>query len=339
LADGKADIVSIARGFIADPDLGNKAYRGDGENVRPCIKCMRCHDSAVYGYHYSCSVNPEIGLEHRLPMMVDPPGDAKAIAIVGGGPAGMMAALTLRSRGHAVTLYEASDALGGTLKFSEKVDFKKDLKRYKDYLIDQVMKSGVKLKLNTRVDADMLNSTHPDIVIGALGSQPLIPPITGIDGAHVITALDAYGREDDLGDEVLVLGGGQVGCETALHLGLMGKKVTLLEMKDRILSDASQTHKDEMRCKLRTCENVRIISSAKCIGIGRDTVTYTDSKGREITVSALSVVLSAGMKAAAEEAESLQEALNCDFYCIGDCQKIGTVEGATKSAYYLSVRL
>ncbi len=339
LAEGKADIVTSARGVIADPDLAHKAYAEKNEDVRPCVKCMRCHDSAVYEYHYSCTVNPEIGLEHRLSSMISPPGASKKVAVVGGGPAGMLASLTLLERGHEVTLYEASDSLGGTLKFSEKVEFKKDLHRYKDYLVHQVLKSDVKVKLNTVAHPDLLNASGADIVIAALGSKPLIPPIEGVKGKNVITALDSYGKEDELGDEVVVLGGGQVGCETALHLGLAGKKVTLIEMREGILMDASQTHKDEMIWELKHQKNVKVITSAMCTKIGEKEITYVGPDGTEVTLDAPSVVLSAGMKAKREEAEELLSVLNCESYSIGDCEKVGTVESATKSAYYLSVRI
>ncbi len=339
LADGKADIVTVARGWIADPDLGKKAREGRGDDVTPCVKCMRCHDSAVYEYHYSCTVNPKIGFEHRLPLLVDAPGKSRNVAVVGGGPAGMLASLVLTERGHKVTLYEATDSLGGTLKFSEKVDFKKDLARYKDYLVRQVMKSPVKVRLNTRATAEMLNASDAEVVLGALGSKPLVPPIPGIDGAHVITAIDSYGKEDTLGDSVLVLGGGQVGCETALHLGRKGKKVTILEMRDQLLMDASQTHKDEMIWELKHCENVTVVTGARCTEIRKDTVVCVDSSGKETALAAPRVVLSAGMVPAVERVAELGDSLDREFHLLGDCQKIGTVESATKSAYYLSVRL
>ncbi len=339
LADGKADIVSVARGFIADTNLGNKAYRGEGEDVRPCIKCMRCHDSVVWEYHYSCTVNPEIGFEHRLPLLVEPPKAKRNIAVVGGGPAGMQAVLTLISRGHEVTLYEAEDVLGGTLNFSEKVDFKRDLRRYKDYMADRVLQSGATVKLNTRVDAKFLNAAGHDVVIGALGSSPLVPPIPGIDNDHVVMALDSYGAEDRLGDEVLVLGGGQVGSETALHLARMGRKVTLLEMRSGIVLDASETHKGEMIFEIKNNENITVLTSARCTSIGKDSVTYADAEGEEKTVFAPSVIVAVGMVSAEKDAEALRQALDCEFYSIGDCQRVGTVESATKSAYYLAVRL
>ena len=338
LAEGKADIVSIARGLIADSHLIEKAYTNRGDDVRPCIKCMRCHDSAVYGYHFSCSVNPEIGLEHKLPLLVKPSETKKKIIIIGGGPAGMEAALISAGRGHEVILIEKSDSLGGILKFSERVSFKYDLMRFKNYLVNQVPKAGVQIRLNTKATPETIAKENADVVIVAVGAEPIVPPIPGIEGDNVVMALNSYGIEDQLADEVVIIGGGEVGCETALHLGKMGKKATVVEMQTELASDASTTHRGELLYELEKCENVDCLTSARCTSITKDGIVYNSGSGKEKTIKAGSVIISVGMKSNKQEAESFRESAG-SFYIIGDCAKVATVENAIKDAYYTTIHI
>jgi 2,4-dienoyl-CoA reductase-like NADH-dependent reductase (Old Yellow Enzyme family)/thioredoxin reductase len=338
LAEGKADIVSIARGLIADPHLIEKAYANRGDDVRPCIKCMRCHDSAVYGYHFSCSVNPKIGLEHKIPLLVKPSETKKKIIIIGGGPAGMEAALISAGRGHEVILIEKSDFLGGILKFSEHVSFKYDLMRFKNYLVNQVSKAGVQIRLNTKATPETIAKENADVVIVAAGAEPIVPPIPGIERDNVVMALNSYGMEDQLADEVAIIGGGEVGCEMALHLGKMGKKATIVEMQTELASDASHTHRGELLYELEKCENVDCLTSARCTSITKDGIVYNSGSGKEKTIKAGSVIISVGMKSNRQEAESFRESA-ASFYIIGDCAKVATVENAIKNAYYTTIHI
>ncbi len=339
IAEGKADIVTAARGFIAEPNLGELAYQGKADDVRPCIKCMRCHDSAVYEYKFSCTVNPEIGLEHKLPVIVNPPEQKKKIIIIGGGPAGLQAALTASSRGHNVKLYEQKDFLGGTLKFSEKVSFKNDLRKFKDFLVEQANKAPIDINLNTAVTPESVKNENADIVIAAIGAVPIVPPIPGIEGENVVMALDSYGTESEMGENITIVGGGQVGCETALHLGNMGKKVILLEMRDALAPDASMTHRDEIIWELKHCRNVTILTSAICKSINSESVIYTDSEGREQSAPGETVIIAAGMKSSSDAAESYRDSAAERFYIIGDCLKVATVENAVKEAFYTAVKI
>lgn len=335
IASGKADFVAMARGLIADPDLIHKSMAGHSDDVVPCIKCMRCHDTAVYGHFFQCSVNPTIGLLHVIDKMVSPAGPSKKVAIIGGGPCGMKAALVAAERGHSVTLYEKTDALGGALKFSDFVSFKYSLAKYKNYLIHQVEKSAVDVKLNTAATPEMLKAEGYDAVIVAIGAEPLTPPIPGLENAKVATS--TYGHEDELGDSVIVIGGGQVGCETALHLAKMGKKVSVVEMRDALAPDASPTHRGDLMHEIEVEANFIPVLNARCTGVTAKSVT-AEQDGKSVTIEADSVVLAAGMKPKTAEADSFIGAAP-EFSEAGDCVKARTVEWATKEAYFAAVNL
>ncbi len=338
IADGRADFVSIARGFIAEPDLVEKAVDGRAADVRPCVKCMRCHDSAVFENRFLCSVNPEIGLEHELCRIVAAPAGKRRVVVVGGGPAGMQAALTARGRGHEVTLVERSGRLGGTLAFAEKVDFKSELRAFKDYLAAQVVAAGVDVRLGVEATPAYLESLAPDCVIAAVGAEPLVPRIAGLDGPNVVMALAAYGAEAGLADEVAVIGGGQVGCETALHLAKLGKKVTILEMQGELAPDASPTHRGELLMQLEEHGSIAITTSARCERVESGGVAYVDGKGGKGFVKAASVIVAAGMRPRSAEAASFRLAAR-RFAAVGDCVRPATVEYATRSGYAAAANL
>lgn len=338
LSDGKADVVSIARGFIADPDLGEKAYAGRGEDVTPCIKCMRCHDSVVWEYRYVCSVNPTIGLEHKLPALVHPPVHKRKVAVIGGGPAGMKAALVAVERGHDVVLFEKSGSLGGILISTEHVSFKNSLKRFKEYLVRQVFKSNISLRLNTEATPELLVAENADVIIAALGSEPVIPPVPGVNGEKVLTALQSYGREAQLGQRIVIIGGGQVGCETGLHLAKMGKAVTVVEMLAEVAPDATRTHRTELLLALEAEENLECITDSRCMEITEEGISYADKAGDQLTIAADTVILAAGMRAREREAEAFR-GLSERFVSIGDCVRAATVEHAIYSAFYAAIHI
>ena len=333
IADGKADLVTMARSLIADPELIHKGMAGKTADVTPCIKCMRCHDSTVYGHHFQCAVNPTAGLEASLNKLVQEPGECKKVAIIGGGPAGMKAACVASDRGHQVTLFEATNRLGGMLHYAGYFSFKYPVKDYMNWLIGQVNKRPIDVKLGTKATPETVQGY--DAVLVAIGAEPLILPVPGVEQAKV--AIQTLGHEEELGDSVILIGGGQVGCETALHYAKLGKKVTVMEMQSELAPDASTTGRNELLTEIAAEPNFIPLTGAKCVSLTATSVTY-EKDGKQETITANSVVLSAGMKAKTQEADSfIGTALA--FAEIGDCVRARTVEYATKEAYYAAVNL
>jgi NADPH-dependent 2,4-dienoyl-CoA reductase/sulfur reductase-like enzyme len=268
--------------------------------------------------------------------MVEPPVEELKIAIIGGGPAGMEAALISAGRGHDVTLYEKDDVLGGQLNYSEIVSFKWPLRDFKNYLVRQINKSSVKVLLNTEATGEMLDKERYDVVLAALGSEPIVPPIPGVDGKNVFYAVDVYGKENLLADDIVVIGGGEVGVETGMHLAEKGYKVTLLEMQARLAPEATPVHYYSMFMEaVNKQKNFRYILNARCTGINKNGVDYLDDDGNGHEITAGCVVIAVGMKSRIDKTMELSSAGN-SFYMIGDCKKAGNVQKAMRSAFSIA---
>lgn len=339
LASGRADLIAMARAWISNPDFGIKVYEGRVDEIVPCIRCNRCHRSSWFDPWISvCSVNPIWGMEHLVDKLVKPPAVKKKVAVIGGGPAGMKAALVASERGHKVTLFEGSDQLGGLLKTSDYVSFKWPIRDFKDFLIRQIRKSSIDLCLNTRVKPSKIIDDGYDAAIIAIGSEPIIPQIPGVEGKNVVKAVDVYGREDSMGERIVIIGGGEVGVETGIHLAQKGYKTTILEMRDKLAPEAAPIHyRSVILMAIERQENLKYILNARCTRILSDGAVYVDGDGREHLLEADNVVLAVGMKPKVEEAfQFVREFADAkvEFHLIGDCaHERGNIQKAVRSAF------
>ncbi len=333
IAEGKLDMVAMARAWISNPNYGDLLYEGRKEDIVPCLRCNKCHGRGKNDVMITtCSVNPRFGFEAVDRHIGKPAGEKKKVAIIGGGPGGMRTALFLKDRGHDVTIYEAEAELGGAIKHADYVPFKWTLRDYKDHLIRQVAKRGITVYLNTRATPELLGDQY-DTVIAAIGAHPIIPNIPGVDGENVTVATDAIIHKEKLGHNVVIIGGGEVGVETGMFLAQTGHEVTVIEMRDELAADSTVMHYRSMfQAAWEAIPNFHYILRATAKAITADHVIYTDRDGVDHDIPADSVVLSVGMRSKTEEALSFYGTGRV-FWMVGDCKKPGTIQTTNRMAY------
>ena len=340
LADGKADLICAARAFVSNPDYGDLILEGRGDDIVPCLRCNKCHGRGEHDPFVSvCSVNPLIGLEHRVHQLVKPPVRSKKVAVIGGGPAGMRCALFLLDRGHTPVLYEAEPVLGGQIVHADYADFKWTLRDYKNYLIHQLEKRGVEMYIGVKATPEMIAAGDYDAVVVANGAEMLTLPIPGADRDKLVYALEAFAHPERLGEKVVVIGGGEVGVETALYIAKKGHDTTVVEMRDRLSADSTAIHYYSMFEEAWLAEpNFHGITGVKVARIEEGAVVYTDKEGVEHSLPADSVVMCAGRVPREKEALAFYGSAP-EFYMIGDCKKPASVQQLNRHAWSVANRI
>lgn len=340
IAEGMLDMVAIGRQFICDSNYGKKIYEDRPEDIVPCQRCAKCHVPYEKGpWIFVCSGNPTMGIADRLEKMVSPAVCSKRVAVVGGGIAGMEATLEACRRGHRVTLYEKSNHLGGQLIHADYPEFKWPLRNFKDYMIRQVLKANITLKLGTEATPATIAAEGFDAVIVAIGAEPKNLNIPGADSQKVVMPIRVYGHEEELGQNIVVVGGGEIGAETGLYLAECGHHVTLLTRQDRVAPDATCTHYREMFEERWLQEkNFHFLTNVQIKQVTDIGVVYRDSEGMPHEIPADTVVISGGRAADTEFALSFYGSAN-DFFLVGDCKSPGNVQKCMRMAYAAAMRI
>ena len=337
LASGQADIIAMAKSFMADGDIVHKSLAGNADLVRPCTRCDLCGNANTWGTSMSCAINPRCGIYGEIEKV--PAERRKKVLVIGGGPAGMMAAQTLQARGHSAVLYEKSDRLGGLLNDATLVPFKQLMRDYLAWDVRQTMACGARVVLQTEVTQAVIDQENPDAIIVATGSKYLTPPIPGIE-----TTLPV--READLdpaacGETVVVCGGGITGLECALTLSREGKQVTVIDMLTvgNFAAEMPIFNKADLLAQLEE-NGVQLRGQQRIQRFGSGVYTL-DEAGEERFFPADTIVNALGVSPDNTLGKELLTRYGSDqVILVGDCTaKGGTYYRANHEAYDAAMRL
>jgi len=334
LEEKQADLISMGRALIADPNLPMKAFQGRVEEIIPCISCNRCILSIRKGA-LQCAVNPETGREEIFKLKKT--DRLKKVWIIGGGPAGMKAAEVAALRGHQVTLYEEKERLGGKFLLAAIPPRKQVLKEFIDQLTRQLEKLPIKIILGKPFGPASLRRGRPDVAIIATGAKPFFPPIDGIQEAKAISVEEALSGEVHLGRKILVVGGGGIGAEVADYLSENGKEVTLIEMREGIALDLVGHLQHFLNVRLRA-KGVHILTSTKAIRFEKEGLWVEDPQGTKKLGGFDSIVISLGSIPNDELVESLKGKVS-EVYVVGDASKPREVMEAVLEGEELALKI
>jgi len=332
LQEGKADFICLGRALFADPEWPSKVKEGRLEDIRPCIGDNDGCVGRLFDAKYtSCTVNPTNGMERELALK--PAEKKKSVLVVGGGPGGMEAARVAALRGHKVTLWEKSDTLGGNLIPASVPDFKKDYRDFIKYLITQLRKLGVKVELRKEATAESVEKLKPEVVFVATGATPIIPEIPGVAGEKLVSAADALLGKKEVKESVVVMGGGLIGCETALYLAQKGKELTIVEILGDVARDAFKANREYLLEMLESA-GIKILTGTRVVEITNEGVIVAGKDGRRAPVKADAdtVVYALGLQPCKGLAEALKDKVP-EVYAIGDCVEPRKVLNAVWEGY------
>lgn len=333
IAQGKADIVYMGRALLADPELPRKVTENRDKEIVHCLRCFTCMAERAATSTRRCAVNPLIGREMDG-TEVYLAFARKKVLVAGGGPGGLYAAYTAARRGHQVILCEKESEVGGTLKSEQAIPFKYEMYKLAETYKLLAEQAGVEIRLNTQVTADYVERERVDALIIAVGSRPFVPPVKGIDGDNVIIVNDYYKEQDRVTDQVVVFGGGLAGCECAVHLGMQGKNVHVVEMRDELCPDANVRHRPLL---LHELEKYAVIHTGhKGIEITSEGVVCEDKEGNRKLIPGTSVICALGQRSCSDVVNSLTNAAPY-VRVIGDASKVSNITNAVYLGYHAAL--
>ena len=333
IASGRADVVEMARALLADPFLPNKVMAGQEDEIVRCLRCFTCMAERPTTGTRRCTVNPLIGRECEGTDVL-PAARKKKVVVAGGGVGGMKAAITAAQRGHQVILLEKTDELGGILKSEQALPFKYEMYQLGLTFARQMEKEGVEVRLNTPATPELLEQLAPDALILAVGSSPIVPPLPGIDGDNVVVVNNYYLEKEKVADTVVVLGGGLAGCECAVHLGMEGKQVHLVEMRDSLAVDCNIRHRPILMQQVDKYTTVH--TGLQGLRVTEEGLVCKDGKGKEVLIPGKTVICAVGQRS---NRDTVNELRGCAPFVreIGDCARVSNITNAVYQGYHAAL--
>lgn len=335
ITSGQADLVALGRELIADPKWPDKVENNSIPDINRCIACNQgCIDRLFQQEDTQCLVNPCFGREEEF--KIEPAKEVKNVMVIGGGPAGMQAAIVAKARGHNVSIYEKSGELGGELKLAEIPPHRQGMTWFKEYLIGRVHKMEIEEHLNTEVTRDIVAKNDIDHVIIATGSECAMPNIPGVDSPIAVMPPQALTGEAKLGKKVIIAGGGSVGSETAEYLAEKGHRVIITEMGDGIASDMGISDRHLLLERFKKM-GVEIMTNAKIIKISGQGLSI-NRQGKEEFIEADNIVLCLGAKPINYLAKEISD-LTAVVDIVGDAKQPRTVLEAVYEGYLAALNI
>ena len=333
IASGKADIVYMARALLADPFLPRKVMENKEDQIVKCLRCFTCMAERAMTSTRRCTVNPLIGREIEG-CEVHPAPEKKKVLIAGGGPGGLYAAYTAARRGHQVILCEKESEIGGILKSEQAIPFKHEMYELANTYKKLAENAGVEIRVNTEVTPEYAEKENPDVLIIAVGSSPLVPPIKGLDGENVVLVNNYYLEKEKVGDKVVVFGGGLAGCECAIHLGMEGKEVHIIEMRDELAPDANIRHRPLLLKEINKYATVH--AGCKGLEVSKEGILCEDKEGHQMLVEGDSIICALGQRSRRDVVDALRDGAPY-VAVIGDASKVSTITNAVYEGYHVAL--
>ncbi|MCL2197641.1 MAG: FAD-dependent oxidoreductase [Defluviitaleaceae bacterium] len=336
LSEGRFDMVMMARQLTADPYWPKKALEGRDEDIVPCIRCSHCYHIATIHENMQCAVNPRFRRENRVPLSLAPSSEPQKVVVIGGGPAGMNAALTAFKRGHNVILLEKENEPGGQMHHTKYDKFKNDIRMYQDYLIAQLGKTAVDVRLGIDASHDYVRELNPDHIIIAVGADFTTPPIKGIEFSKEATSI--YPSITDIRKKTVIIGGGTIGSEIALQLAQNGCDVTLIEKGSTLAQTATWLYRHSLYGHIEKCKSLHMQLNSSVKEIKADGVSYVDTNGKETFAEAELILHATGMASRKELAFSFY-GITPNTSVVGDCDKVGNINHAINDSYFVAASI
>ncbi len=333
IASGKADVVEMARALLADPYLPSKVMQNRGEEIVRCLRCFTCMAERAATSTRRCTVNPMIGREIEGGEILPAP-IKKKVLVAGGGPGGLYAAYTAAKRGHEVILCEKEDELGGILKSEQALPFKYEMYQLTETYEKMARDAGAEIRLNTEVTKEYAEKENPDAVIIAVGSKPLVPPIPGLNGENVIIVNNYYKESEKCKGKVIVFGGGLAGCECAIHLGMEGKQVELIEMRDELAPDANVRHRPLLLAEIDKYVNVH--TGLRGVKVSGEGILCKDKENNDVMIEGDTIICALGQQSRFHVVEELRDTAPI-VSVIGDAAKVSTITNAVYWGYHAAL--